>query len=295
MTDVSGPVREGVGAARLGILVNLLLAVIKGVAGVLGNSYALVADAVESLTDIAGGIAVWSGLAVAARDADDDHPYGHGKAEPLATAAVAILLLLAAIGLCIEAVREIQTPHEPPAAFTLIVLVVVILAKETLFRRVLKAAAVDASTAVHADAWHHRSDAITSGAALLGISATLIGGSGWEWCDEAAAIVASAIICANAVRILRPAVHELMDGAPDEQFLHAVTTAALATPGVRQIEKLRARRVGLQFDVDLHVQADPGLTLHAAHILSGIVKGRIRDAVPGVCHVLVHMEPFEVP
>ncbi len=293
MTDGTVPVREGIGAARLGILTNLLLAIIKGIAGVLGNSYALIADAVESLADIAGGLVVWSGLAVAAREADDDHPYGHGKAEPLATAAVAILLFAAAAGITIEAVRELRIPHEAPAPFTLLVLIGVVLAKETLFRRVLLAADSDASGAVFADAWHHRSDAITSGAAFLGISAALIGGPGWEWCDEAAAIIASGVITFNAIRIIRPALHELMDGAPGDSFLTAVSEAALATPGVHHIEKLRARRVGLQFDVDLHVQADPQLTLHDAHILSGIVKSRIRDSVPDVCHVLVHMEPFE--
>lgn len=293
MTDVRSPVREGIGTARLGVLVNLMLAIFKGLAGILGNSYALIADAVESVADIAGGLVVWGGLSVASRDADHDHPYGHGKAEPLATAVVGLMLLGAALGIMIEAVRELLTPHAAPAPFTLAVLVGVVVVKETLFRRVLRAAAVDVSGTVHADAWHHRSDAITSGAAFLGISAALLGGPGWEWCDEAAALVASVVILANGARILRPAVHELMDGAPDAQFLEAVSRAALATPGVRQIEKLRARRVGTQFDVDLHVQGDPALTLHEAHILSGIVKGRIRSSVPAVCHVLVHMEPYE--
>jgi len=293
VTEPHPPVREGIGTARLGVLVNLVLAIFKGLAGILGNSYALIADAVESVADIAGGLVVWGGLSVASRDPDHDHPYGHGKAEPLATAVVGLMLLGAALGIMIEAVRELYTPHAAPAPFTLAVLVGVVVVKETLFRRVLRAAAIDVSGTVQADAWHHRSDAITSGAAFLGISAALLGGPGWEWCDEAAAIIASFVILANGVRILRPAVHELMDGAPDEQFLEAVSRAALATPGVRQIEKLRARRVGTQFDVDLHVQGDPALTLHEAHILSGIVKGRIRSSVPAVCHVLVHMEPYE--
>ncbi|MBP6444463.1 MAG: cation transporter [Gemmatimonadales bacterium] len=293
MTDARLPQREGIGTARLGVLVNLMLAIFKGLAGILGNSYALIADAVESVADIAGGLVVWGGLSVAARDADHDHPYGHGKAEPLATAAVGLMLLGAALGIMLEAVREMLIPHRPPAPFTLAVLVGVVIVKETLFRRVLRAAAVDNSGTVHADAWHHRSDAITSGAAFVGISAALLGGKGWEWCDEAAAIVAAFVILANGVRIIRPAIHELMDGAPEEKFLAAVSQAAMETPGVRHIEKLRARRVGTQFDVDLHVQGDPALTLHEAHILSGIVKGRIRSSVPAVCHVLVHMEPYE--
>lgn len=293
MTDAKPPQREGIGTARLGVLVNLVLAIFKGLAGILGNSYALIADAVESVADIAGGLVVWGGLSVAARDADEDHPYGHGKAEPLATAVVGLMLLGAALGIMLEAVREMLVPHHPPAPFTLAVLVGVVIVKETLFRRVLRASEVDKSGTVQADAWHHRSDAITSGAAFLGISAALVGGSGWEWCDEAAAIVAACVILANGIRIIRPAIHELMDGAPEEEFLASVSKAALGTPGVRQIEKLRARRVGTQFDVDLHVQGDPALTLHEAHILSGIVKGRIRSSVPAVCHVLVHMEPYE--
>ncbi len=293
MTTPVKPVRKGIGAARLGVLANLLLAIFKGLAGIVGNSYALIADAIESVTDIIGGLVVWGSLSFAARDADADHPYGHGKAEPLATAVVGLMLLGAATGIALEAVRQMMTPHRPPESFTLAVLVGVVLVKETLFRRVTQVATIDQSGALHADAWHHRSDAITSAAAFLGISAALVGGPGWEWCDEAAAIVAAVIIFANGYRIVRPAIHELMDGAPDDEFLGAVSEAALATPGVRRIEKLRARRVGTQFDVDLHVQGDPALTLHEAHILGGIVKGRIRKAAPAVCHVLVHMEPYE--
>lgn len=293
MTDPVPRRADGARLAGLGVLVNAALAVVKGIAGVAGNSYALIADAVESVADIGASLVVWGGLRLSARSADDNHPYGHGKAEPLAAAVVGVMMVGAAIGIAIEATRELLVPHAAPAPFTLAVLVIVVIAKEVWFRRVRAAALADGSSVVLADASHHRSDAITSAAAFLGISASLLGGPGWEWCDEAAAIIASGIILVNAVRILRPAIHELMDGAPDEVFLAGVTRAALATDGVLRIEKLRARRVGTQFDIDLHVQADPALSLHDAHVLSGCVKGAIRRAMPAVCHVLVHMEPYE--
>ncbi|MBA2292931.1 MAG: cation transporter [Gemmatimonadales bacterium] len=277
----------------MGLAVNAVLALVKGMAGVLGNSNGLIADAVESVTDIAGSLVVWGGLRLSSRDPDDDHPYGHGKAEPLAAAAVGVMLIGAAIGIAIQSAGEIVSPRLAPAPYTLVVLVLVVIVKETLFRRVSRTAEASGSNAIGADAWHHRSDAITSGAVFLGISAALIGGTGYEWCDDVAAIVAAMIIVANAARILRPALHELMDGAPDEAFFRAVSAAALSVSGVRHIEKVRARRVGTQFDVDLHVQADPAMPLEDAHVLGGCVKSAIREALPSACHVLVHMEPFK--
>ncbi len=293
MSDAGAKLADGRRLAGMGLAVNAVLALAKGVAGVLGNSYALIADAVESVTDIAGSLVVWGGLRLSSRDPDEDHPYGHGKAEPLAAAAVGVMLVAAAIGIAIQAAGEIVAPQHAPAPFTLVVLVLVIVVKETLFRRVLRAAEATGSNAIGADAWHHRTDAITSGAVFLGIAAALIGGVGYEWCDDVAAIVAAVIIVANAARILRPALHELMDGAPDEDFFRAVSSAALSVPGVQHIEKVRARRVGTQFDVDLHVQADPAMPLNDAHVLGGCVKTAIREALPSACHVLVHMEPYE--
>lgn len=284
---------DGVRLAGLGVLVNALLAVVKGIAGILGHSYALIADAVESVADIGGSLVVWGGLRLSSRSADPDHPYGHGKAEPLSAAVVGLMLCGAAIGIMIRAVDQIITPQHAPAPFTLIILVAVVAVKMVLFRTVLRVADDVGSGAIEADAWHHRSDALTSGAAFVGISAALIGGPGWEWCDGAAAVAASIIILFNGLRILRPAVHELMDGAPDEWLLVRVGDAAKSVDGVAMIEQLKARKVGTRYLVDLHVQADPNLSLHDAHILSGCVKTAIRNAVPAVENVLVHMEPFE--
>ena len=294
MTDDSRlTTQEGMRLAQAGMLLNMLLAIVKVLAGLIGHSYALIADGIESVADIFGSLIVWSGLRVARRSADSAYPFGYGKAEALAAAAVGFMLVGAAIGISIEAIREIMIPHHTPAAFTLVVLVGVVLIKELLFRRVSRAAVTSGSTAVHADAWHHRSDAITSLAAFVGISIALIGGPGWEQADDWAALLAACVIVYNGVRVMRPALQELMDRAPGEALLSRVERAAHSVTGVLATEKLKMRRAGTAYYVDLHVQADPTLSLHEAHILSGMVKGAIRREVPEVSGALIHMEPFD--
>ena len=284
---------RGIRLARTGLITNGLLALTKLLAGVLGHSYALIADAVESVADIFSSLVVWGGLRVASRDADERYPFGYGKAESVSSAIVGLMLIGAALGIAIEAVREILIPHHAPASFTLIVLVVVVAIKETLFRRVLRGAQELGSQAVAADAWHHRSDAITSAAAFVGISIALIGGPGWESADDWAALFASMIILYNGSQIIRPALADLMDQSPEDAVFHAIESAAREVEGVLTTEKLRIRKSGTKYQLELHVQANPELSLHDAHILSGKVKSRIRSAVPRVEHVLVHMEPFE--
>jgi cation diffusion facilitator family transporter len=285
--------RRGIRTAQLGLVVNAALAFAKLVAGVLGHSYALIADAIESTADIFSSVIVWGGLHIASQPADEDHPYGHGKAEPLAAAVVGILLLGAAFGISVEAIREIRTPHHAPAPFTLAVLVGVVIVKETLFRTVLRVGEETNSSAVAADAWHHRSDAITSTAAFLGISLALLMGPGWEAADDWAALAAALVILLNGVRILRPAVADLMDRAPGAEIRESVAAAARAVPDVRAIEKLVVRKMGTGYWVDLHVQADPSMPLYDAHILSGRVKSAIRAAQPRVLGALIHMEPYD--
>ncbi len=282
-------------SAQLSILVSAGLAVVKLIAGLLGNSYALVADAVESTADVLASTIVWGGLRIAARDPDAEYPFGYGKAEPLAGAVVALMLLGAAAAIALEAVREIRTPHHTPAWWTLLVLVLVMLVKWALARRVAAVGRDIGSTAVQADATHHLSDAITSAAAFVGISVALWGGAGWEAADDWAALVASAVIVVTALRLLRPALHDLMDRMPGSEIVAAIDAAAAAVPGVLATEKLAVRRVGLACRVTIHVQSAPEMTLHDAHILSGKVKSAIRAAVPSVQSVLVHMEPFEGP
>jgi len=292
-TAITAPARRGIRSAQLGLLVNAALAIIKLVAGVVGHAYALVADAVESTADIFASLIVWGGLRIASRDPDESYPFGYGKAESLAAAVVSIMLIGAAIGIAVEAVREILTPHHAPAAWTLGVLVAVLVIKFVLFRRISSVAVEVGSTAVQADAWHHLSDAITSAAAFVGISVALVGGPGWEPADDWAALLASVVIAYNGVAMLRSPLHDLMDRMPGQEILEVVRRAAEDVSGVRATEKLIVRKAGTVYHVDIHVQADPKLPLDEAHVLSGRVKGAIRAAVPRVQGVLVHMEPYE--
>lgn len=297
MTNISvqRKVIRGIRSAQLGLLSNAFLGLTKIVAGVLGNSYALIADGIESSADVLSSLVVWRGLLVSARAADDEHPFGYGKAEAVAAAAVSLMLVGAAIGIFIAGVREILTPHHAPAPFTLVVLAVVIVVKEILARRVFKVGDEVGSIAVKADAWHHRSDALTSCAAFLGISIALLGGPAWAPADDYAAILCSMVIGLNGFFLLRPALADLMDRAPDRPILAEVERAAAGVDGVLLVEKVLARKVGLGYFVDMHVQAAPEMTLHAAHILSGKVKSAVRGAIPTVIGVLIHMEPFEPP
>ena len=285
-------IHRGIRWAQLGILINAVLALVKFIAGILGHSYALIADGIESTSDIVSSFIVWSGLRISTRTADQYYPFGYGKAEALAAAVVALMLLAAALGIAIESVREIITPHHAPAAFTLVVLVVVVIVKEVLFRRVFAVGSEAGSIAVQADAWHHRSDALTSACAFIGISVALIGGPGWEMADDWAALVAASIITYNGLNLLRPAIADLMDRTPTGDVLDRVSAAAMAVEQVRAIEKVKVRKAGVEYFVDLHVQADAHMSLNDAHILSGKVKSAIKAAVPAVSGVLVHMEPF---
>ena len=280
-------------AARWGLFANIGLVLLKLVTGLLGSSYALVADAIESSTDVFSSLIVWRGLQITGKPPDEEFRYGYGKAESIATAVVSLMLIAAAICIAVVAVREIITPHDAPAPFTLIVLGGVILVKEFLFRRVLEVGHETGSTAVMADAWHHRSDALTSAAAFIGITVAVWGGAGWESADDWAAMVASIIMTANGIRMMRVAVNDLMDRVPETDLVERIAQAALTTRGVLAIEKLRVRKLGLKYSVDVHVQADPTLSLRDAHVLSGKVKGNVRAQVPAVDEVLVHMEPFE--
>lgn len=289
--------RSGIRAAQLGMVINAALAVAKLTAGVVGNTYALVADAVESMADIFGSMIVWAGLHISALPPDEEHPFGHGKAEALAAAVVSLMLIGAAIGISVEAVREIRTPHHTPAPWTLAVLVSVMLVKWVLSRRVNAVGFETGSTAVKADAAHHMSDAITSAAAFVGISISILGsryrgGSGWESGDDWAALLASGVIAFNGVTMLLAAAQDLMDRMPGPEITEPIRRAVASVPGVLATEHLAIRKTGTEYHVTLHVQADPMMPLRDAHMLSGRVKGAIREAVPQVGPVLIHMESF---
>src|SRR3954466_11455414 len=245
--------QTGARVALLGMAINVVLAAVKIFAGVVGNAYVLIADGIESALDIAGSIVIWGGLTVAARPPDETHPYGHGKAEPIAAVAVALGVLAAATGLAIESVREILTPHHGPAPFTLAILIVVIVVKEILFRYVNRLGRQTESTAVKTDAWHHRRDALTSTAAFIGISAALLGGEAWYSADDWAALFACAVIAANGIRLLRHPFHEISDTPPGGKIVRSIRAVASSVPGVVEVEKCHARKMGLDYYVDLHV------------------------------------------
>jgi cation diffusion facilitator family transporter len=285
--------RRSIRWAQAGLITNALLVLVKLIAGIVGHANALVADAVESSADIFSSLIVWMGLSIAARPADEDHPYGHGKAEPLAAAVVSLMLLGAAVGIVIMAVREIRAPQHLPAPFTLFVAAGVIIVKEILYRRVARVGREVGGTAIVADAWHHRADAISSLAAFVGISVALIGGRGWEAADDWAALVAAGVVAVNGIRTLRPAISGLMDEAPDRSVKERVLHAAAEVDGVRSVENLNVRSSGLGFYVDVHVKADPTLSLEEAHEIAAKVKYAILAAVPSVVGVLVHMEPYK--
>jgi cation diffusion facilitator family transporter len=298
-TRVAGtnPESRGIRSAQLGVVANALLALIKIVAGVVGSTYALVADGIESLADIASSLIVWGGLSIAALPPDENHPFGHGKAEALAAATVSLILLGAAVVIASQSLLEIHTPHRLPAPWTLIVLASVIVIKFVLARRVGAVGSSIGSTAVSADARHHVSDAVTSAAAFIGISIALVGGrlrggSGWESADDWAAVVAAGVIAYNGVSMLVPALHDLMDRMPGPEIVQPIRQAAEGVAGVCYVEKLAVRKTGLTYDVTLHVQADPALTLLEAHSIGGAVKAAIRDRLPSANHILVHMEPY---
>jgi cation diffusion facilitator family transporter len=283
--------RRGILAAQVGLVVNAVLVVVKIGAGVVGNSYALVADGVESSLDIFSSIITWRGLIVARRAADENYHFGYGKAEAVATASVAVLLLVAAVGISVEAVREMMRPHAPPATVTLFVLVGVVVVKETLFRNIFRVGHDLDSMALRADAWHHRSDAITSAAAFAGIALAVGAGPRFWAADEIAAIFASLIIAFNGIRLLTPAVDDLMDRAPAPDVVAQVRAVAAAIEGVCEVEKVLARRAGIGYFMSLHVQAHPEITLREAHRLGHACKDAIISEVPQVLDVFVHMEP----
>jgi cation diffusion facilitator family transporter len=277
-----------------GVVVNALLVAVKLISGILGNSYALIADATESTLDIVGSLIVWSGLRVGARPADHDHPYGHGKAEPLAAMFISMSLMGAAVALAIQSVREILTPHHAPAPFTLIVIVAVVIVKEMLYRFVINVGEIIDSTAVRADAWHHRSDAITSLAAFVGIAIAVVAGEGYESADDWAALLACGIIAFNGWRMLRPALAEVMDAAPGAELESKVRQVAAAVPGVAGLHRCRVRKYGVRYIVDLQVIVDGDLPVRRGHEIAHQVKDALKASALNIEDVVVHIEPTRV-
>ncbi len=286
------PSKKGIRIIFVGISANIILAATKGIAGFFGNSYALIADAIESTSDIFTSIGIYIGLRIASKPADRNHPYGHGKAEPIAAVVVALALFISASVIAVQSIKEILTPHHAPAQFTLWVLAIVIILKETLFRYIIKVGKITSSIAIKTDAWHHRSDAITSAAAFIGISIALIGGKGYESADDFAALLASGIIFFNAYRLLKPAIGELMDESPSNGMEAFVRKTAMSVDGVMALDKCFVRKIGFDYYVDLHVVVDGKISVSKGHRISHKVNETIRKSNPRIVNVLVHIEPF---
>lgn len=296
MPDFDRSASDSLGAAALvGVAANAALAGLKIVAGVFGNSYALIADGIESTADIVTSLIVWSGLRFAAAPANERHPYGYGKAEALAGAVAALALLGAAVMIAVQSVREIITPHHLPHWSTLVVLVLVIVVKSSLSQWVGRLGEQAESTALAADAWHHRSDALTSAAAAIGISIGLIGGPGYEPADDWAALAACVVIAYSGLRLLSMAVREILDVAPSAEFEAKVRELAGGVAGVRGIEKCRIRKSGLQYFVEIHVEVDGAATVREGHAISGRVRSVLRQSDLRIADALVHTEPYDSP
>jgi cation diffusion facilitator family transporter len=291
--QVRAAYRAGTRATIVALLVSATLATLKIGAGMIGDSYALVADGVESVLDIFSGLLVLGGLRLSATQPTSAYPYGRGKAEPLAALVVATVLLFAALGIAAGAIREIVTPQAAPAPFTLLVLVIVILVKEGTYRWLLWKNREVGSQAVQVDAWHHRADALTSLAAFVGISISLVAGEEWVRADDYAALVACAVIGWNGVRLFRGGLREVLDVAAPSDIHHQIRALAARVPGIRGIDELRVRRSGLVYLVDIHVEVDADLTVREGHLLGHSVKDRLLGSELPVLDVLVHVEPFK--
>lgn len=275
------------------IIGNTVLALIKGLAGFFGNSYALIADAIESTTDIFASVLVLFGLKYAKKPADENHPYGHGKIEPLITFIVVAFLVTSATVIAYESIQNIQTPQKMPRPWTLIVLGGIILWKEISYRIVIRKSKETHSSSLKADAWHHRSDAITSVMAFIGISIAILFGPGYEAADDWAALFASAFILYNSYLIFRPALGEIMDEHSYDELQEEIREKSVEVEGVLGTEKCFIRKAGMRYHVDLHVIVDGEVSVRTGHDIAHRLKDHLRDEIPSLGHVLIHIEPHD--
>jgi cation diffusion facilitator family transporter len=285
--------QKAINTIYLSIIGNALLAIAKGITGIFGNSYALIADAIESTTDVFSSILVLFGLKYATKPADDNHPYGHGKAEPLVTFAVVGFLVISATIIAYESIKHIQTPHAIPENYTLIVLAIVVIIKEIFYRVVSAKSNETKSTSLKADAWHHRSDAITSLMAFIGISIAIYMGEGYEAADDWAALIASGFIIYNAFLIFRPALSEIMDEHIHDDFIVEIRAASKTVEGVIDTEKCHVRKAGLTFHVDLHLIVNGTINVKEGHEIAHRLKSELQQQFPEISDVLIHVEPHE--
>ncbi|WP_369753296.1 cation diffusion facilitator family transporter [Flavobacterium sp. WC2409] len=282
---------KAIKATYFSIVGNTCLAIIKGLAGFFGNSYALIADAIESTTDIFASFLVLFGIKYSNKPADKNHPYGHGRAEPLVTFLVVGFLITSATIIAYESIINIQIAHDLPKSWTLFVLGAIIIWKEYSFRLVMKRSIETNSSSLKADAWHHRSDAITSIAAFIGISIALILGKGYESADDWAALFASGFILYNSYLIFRPALGEIMDEHLNDDLIEEIRKVSSQVEGIIDTEKCFIRKAGMKYHVDLHAIVDGTISVREGHDLAHKLKDTLRTEIPELGHVLIHVEP----
>jgi len=283
----------GQGSARNGILLNGALGTAKLAAGVLGHSYTLIADACESYSDVMSSCVTYFALKKASEPADSDHPAGHGRAETLASAVTALALVVVGVLIFWEAMLSLNVPRSAPSPLTLLVLVPVILVKERMFQWMRDRGKKIGSLAVVADAWHQRSDVVTSVAALLGIVVAWIGGPGWSHADSWAAMAASLWLIGTGLWLLGPTLHELMEGSVDPALLEFISETSSSCPGIKGVDKVWVRKLGMRLMVDLHIVVDPDISVQEGHRLAHEVKAKLQAELPQVRDVMVHVEPYD--
>ena len=283
--------QKAIKATYFSIIGNACLAIIKGLGGFFGNSYALIADAIESTADILASFLVLFGLKYTNRPADKNHPYGHGRAEPLITFIIVGFLITSATVIAYESFHNIFIPHALPKFWTLFILAPIIIWKEISFQLVMKTAKVTNSSSLKADAWHHRSDAITSITAFIGISIALYFGPGYESADDWAALFASAFILYNCYHIFRPALGEIMDEHLYDDLIDEIRTVSKTVHGVIDTEKCFIRKSGMKYHVDLHAIVDGNINVREGHDIAHLLKDTLRKKIPNLGHVLIHVEP----
>jgi cation diffusion facilitator family transporter len=285
---------KAISTTYLSILGNIGLALCKGIAGYFGNSYALIADAIESTADVFSSILVLFGLKYSSRPADENHPYGHGKAEALVTFAIVGFLVISATVIAYESIEHIRTPHKTPEKFTLIILAAIVIIKEIFYRIVSKKSAETNSSSLKADAWHHRSDAITSALAFVGISIAIFMGPGYETADDWAALLASGIIVYNSWLIFRPALGEILDEHLYDDMIVQMRQIATTVEGVIDTEKCHVRKTGMTYFVDLHLTVDGKISVSEGHEIAHRLKDTLQHHIPEIADVLIHIEPDDL-
>lgn len=280
----------------LGSFVNLLLVVFKFIAGIVGHSAAMIADAVHSLSDFITDIIVIIFVAISGKPEDSDHSYGHGKYETLATAVIGIILFFVGVGILISGIKAIVgalqgEPLQAPSLLALIAAVISIVVKEALYRYTIKRGKALDSSSVVANAWHHRSDALSSIGTAIGIGGAVFLGEQWRILDPIAAVVVSIFIVKVAVELIKPCIDELVERSLPEEVEQRIHALILQSPQVSSPHHLRTRRIGGYIAIEVHIRMDGQISLSEAHQVASDIERRLKAEFGEKTHIGIHMEP----